>query len=101
MAFDGLAEDTYEMLGSDSTIEASHRRRAPQVVDRATAHFFFYRRPGGGVVDDPRRWSVTPWSGDSVMTYQLEAALGRTAAIGSPNRFGSDRRAQPRSGTTR
>jgi hypothetical protein len=84
MAFDGLAEDTYyeKMLGSDSTVEpvtvAGHRG----LWIEGAAHFFFYRRPGGEVVDDPRRWvgDALVWS-DGVMTYRLEAALGKAAAI--------------------
>jgi hypothetical protein len=84
MAFDGLAEDTYyqKMLGSDSTVEpvtvAGHRG----LWIEGAAHFFFYKRPSGEFVDDPRRWvgDALVWS-DGVMTYRLETALGKAAAI--------------------
>ena len=45
-------------------------------------HFFFYQRRDGQTVEDSRRWvgDTLIWS-DGTMTYRLETAVGRDAAI--------------------
>ena len=45
-------------------------------------HLFFYRTAGGQSIDDSRRWvgDALIWS-DGRMTFRLESALGREAAI--------------------
>jgi hypothetical protein len=84
MAFDGLVDDSYyeKMLGSDSTVEPVTVKGHRGLWIAGAAHFFFYRRPSGEVIDDPRRWvgDALVWS-DGVMTYRLETALGKAAAI--------------------
>ena len=84
MAFNGLAEDSYyeKMLGSDSTVEPVTVTGHRGLWIGGAAHFFFYRRSNGEVIDDPRRWvgDALVWS-DGVMTYRLETALGKAAAI--------------------
>ena len=84
MAFDGLVDDSYyeKMLGSDSTVEPVTVTGHRGLWIGGAAHFFFYRRSNGEVIDDPRRWvgDALVWS-DGVVTYRLETALGKAAAI--------------------
>ncbi len=84
MAFDGLTGDTYyqKMLGSDSTMEPVNVSGHRGLWIAGSAHFFFYERPDGTIIDDPRRWvgDALIWS-DGVVTYRLETALGKDAAM--------------------
>lgn len=84
MRFDGTMDDGYrqKLIGQGTTVE-------PVLVDGARgfwvsgeAHFFFYIREDGGVIDDARRWvgDALAWTEDGT-TYRLESALGRDASI--------------------
>jgi hypothetical protein len=84
MQFDGHTEDEYhqKLIGQGVHIE-------PVTVDghdglwlSGTAHFFFYVRENGAVIDDDRRWvgDALLWN-DGTTTYRIESALGRDATI--------------------
>lgn len=84
MRFDGRIDDGFrqKLIGEGTTVE-------PVSVDgnrgfwvSGEAHFFFYIREDGGVIDDGRRWvgDALAWTEDGT-TYRIESALGRDATI--------------------
>jgi hypothetical protein len=84
MRFDGKADDEFyqKVIGSRTVV-------APVTVDghdgfwiSGEMHFFFYRGPSGGYIDDSRRWvgDALVWY-DGTATYRIESALGREATI--------------------
>ena len=84
MRFDGRIDDGFrqKLIGAGTSVE-------PVSVDgnrgfwvSGEAHFFFYIRDDGGVIDDGRRWvgDALAWTEDGT-TYRLESALGRDATI--------------------
>jgi hypothetical protein len=84
MRFEGRVDDGFrqKLIGEGTTVE-------PVTVDgrrgfwvSGEAHFFFYIREDGGVIDDGRRWvdDALAWT-DGAVTYRLESALGRDATI--------------------
>lgn len=81
--FRGTVDQGYftKVLGSDTTVELAlvDGRRAFWLS--GDPHFFFYEGPDG-VVEDPRRWvgDALLWA-HGIVTYRLEASLGRDATI--------------------
>jgi len=84
MQFDGAPGDRFytKVIGEGVTAE-------PVSVDghdgfwiSGAAHFFYYVRDDGTVIDDDRRWvdDALVWS-DGETTFRLETSLGRDAAI--------------------
>lgn len=84
MRFAGRTDDEFyqKVIGSGTVI-------APVTVDghdgywiSGEMHFFFYERPGGGYVDDGRRWvgDALVWY-DGEATYRIESGLGRDETI--------------------
>ena len=84
MRFDGTIDDGFrqKLLGEGTTVQ-------PVTVDgrrgfwvSGEAHFFFYIREDGGVIDDGRRWvgDALAWT-DGTITYRMESGLGRDATI--------------------
>jgi hypothetical protein len=84
MRFAGRTDDEFyqKVIGSGTVI-------APVTVDghdgfwiSGEMHFFFYERPGGGYVDDGRRWvgDALVWY-DGEATYRIESSLGREETI--------------------
>jgi hypothetical protein len=84
MRFDGHLDDGYrqKLIGEGVTVEplTIDGKRAYWVSGEA--HFFFYIREDGGVIDDGRRWvgDALAWT-DGATTYRMESALGRDATI--------------------
>jgi hypothetical protein len=84
MRFDGSVDaGLYEkMVGGETSVEpvAVGGQRAFWIS--GDPHLFFYVSPAGRVIEDQRRWvgDALVWS-DGRMTYRLESALGRDAAI--------------------
>lgn len=84
MRFEGRVDDGFrqKLIGEGTTVE-------PVTVDgrrgfwvSGEAHFFFYIRKDGGVIDDGRRWvdDALAWT-DGAVTYRIESALGRDGTI--------------------
>lgn len=84
MRFDGTMEDTYreKLLGQGTTVERVTVDGHRGFWVSGEAHFFFYVRKEGGIVDDGRRWvdDALAWT-DGILTYRIESALGRDASI--------------------
>jgi hypothetical protein len=84
MAFDGTIDDEYyeKIIHTGTTVERVTVDGQPGFWISGAPHYFFYVVPGGGPVDDMRRWvgDALIWS-DGVTTYRLETGLGREAAI--------------------
>lgn len=84
MRFDGHLDDGYrqKLIGEGVTVETMtvDGKRAYWVSGEA--HFFFYIRDDGVVIDDGRRWvgDALAWT-DGATTYRIESALGRDATI--------------------
>ncbi len=84
MRFDGTVDDGfYEKVvgGGTSVVPISVRGHGGFWIS-GDPHLFFYRTAGGQSIDDSRRWvgDALIWS-DGRMTFRLESALGREAAI--------------------
>jgi hypothetical protein len=84
-AFRGRVDDTYvsKALNSETTVEVVLVDGQRGFWLGGDPHFFFYESPGGGFIEDPRRWvgDTLVWA-DGLLTYRLETALGRDATIG-------------------
>lgn len=84
MRFDGRMEDQYreKLIGEGTTVERVTVDGNRGFWVSGEAHFFFYVREDGGVIDDGRRWvdDALAWT-DGATTYRLESALGRDATI--------------------
>jgi hypothetical protein len=84
MTFDGTVDEAYyeKIIGSGTRLDPVTVDGQPGYWISGAPHYFFYIVPGGGPVDDVRRWvgDALIWS-DGAMTYRLETALGRDAAI--------------------
>ena len=81
--FLGSVDEGYytKVTGSGTTVDAVLVGGHQGYWLSGDPHFFFYTRPDG-VVRDDRRWvgAVLIWT-DGPVTYRLESALGRAAAI--------------------
>lgn len=84
MRFDGRMEDEYrqKLIGQGTTVERVTVDGNRGFWVSGEAHFFFYVREDGSVIDDGRRWvdDALAWT-DGATTYRLESALGRDATI--------------------
>jgi hypothetical protein len=84
MRFDGRMEDTYreKLLGAGTTVERVTVDGNRGFWVSGEAHFFFYVREDGGIIDDGRRWvdDALAWT-DGILTYRIESGLGRDASI--------------------
>ena len=71
-----------KILGAGTTLERVTVDGHDAFWIGGDAHFYFYEGPDGEFIEDSRRWvgDALIWS-DGVMTYRLETALGRDAAI--------------------
>jgi hypothetical protein len=84
MRFDGRMEDQYreKLIGQGTTVERVTVDGNRGFWVSGEAHFFFYVREGGRIIDDGRRWvdDALAWT-NGVITYRIESALGRDATI--------------------
>jgi hypothetical protein len=84
MRFDGRMEDEYsqKLIGQGTTVERVTVDGNRGFWVSGEAHFFFYVREDGGIIDDGRRWvdDALAWT-DGTMTYRIESALGRDETI--------------------
>ena len=84
MRFDGRMEDEYrqKLIGQGTTVERVTVDGNRGFWVSGEAHFFFYVREDGGLIDDGRRWvdDALAWT-DGTVTYRIESALGRDATI--------------------
>ncbi len=82
--FQGSVDPAFydKVLGSDTTVDPVQVHGQRGFWLSGAPHFFFYVGPGGVVVQDDRRWvgDALLWS-DGPITYRLESAVGRDAAI--------------------
>lgn len=84
MRFDGTMQDRYheKLIGQGTTVERVTVDGNRGFWVSGEAHFFFYVREDGGIIDDGRRWvdDALAWT-DGTLTYRIESALGRDATI--------------------
>jgi hypothetical protein len=84
MRFDGTIDDGFrqKLIGEGTTVEPVSVGGKRGFWVSGEAHFFFYIREDGGVIDDGRRWvgDALAWT-DATITYRLESGLGRDASI--------------------
>ncbi len=84
MRFDGRIDDGYrqKLIGDGVAVEPVTVEGQRGFWISGDAHFFFYFRDDGGVIDDGRRWvgDALAWT-DGTTTYRMETALGRDASI--------------------
>jgi hypothetical protein len=84
MQFDGAAVNGFhqKLIGPGVTVEPISIAGQDGFWISGPAHFFYYVRDDGTVIEDDRRWvdDALIWS-DGTTTYRLESALGRDKAI--------------------
>ncbi|MEO5884826.1 MAG: hypothetical protein ABIQ58_04855 [Candidatus Limnocylindrales bacterium] len=84
MSYDGALFEGYyqKVVGGGSSVERVAVNGNGGFWINGDPHVFFYEREDGTVIDDPRRWvgDALIWS-DGVVTYRLETAAGRDAAL--------------------
>ena len=84
MRFDGRMDDGYrqKLIGEGTTVERVTVEGNLGFWVSGEAHFFFYIREDGAVIDDARRWvgDALAWT-DGVITYRLESGVGRDTSI--------------------
>jgi hypothetical protein len=84
MRFDGTIDDGFrqKLIGEGTIVEPVSIDGKRGFWVSGEAHFFFYIREDGGVIDDGRRWvgDALAWT-DGTITYRLESGLGRDASI--------------------